>query len=112
LTALRRIGRRPVHRDVAIEQRHQPSLLLAGEATRHLGQGHRAKRVIGVRIGVVVVVGIVVMVRPVAVVVAVILGVAVIVAAAEADHREGGVGDQRVLCRRVGVVCGCVRGCA
>lgn len=56
-----------------------------------------------------VVVGmIVVVVRAVAVVTAVILGVAVIVAAAEADDREGRVGDQRVLNRGVGVRVGVI----
>ena len=58
---------------------------------------------VGVRIGVMVVIGIVVMVRTVAVVMAMILRIAVIVATAEADHREGRVGDQGVPGRGVRV---------
>ena len=40
-----------------------PLLLLAGELTRDLGQCHRTERVVGMRIGVVMVVAMVVSVR-------------------------------------------------
>ena len=44
---------------------------------------------------------VVVVVRAVAVVMAMVLGVAMVVAAAQPDHREGRIGDQRVPCRGV-----------